>query len=210
MGDPFWMDPSGMWDHSNRSDTWTCKVFVKRWHQRLRTVELRWAWRDRYSFICPHQAMEQGCKRAIVYASDTDILMLGVYHSPLIDDVTELWIQKPDVYITCHWISDFLSRRYSNSTCAAILSILTGCDRVNNIFNINNILGLSTIYAVSYFKQRNQTSDHCHRPVMHFITTCWGPCIRSDHTVTATANRVWQNNWEGVTAFDEDEQTVQT
>ena len=82
-------------------------------------------------------AMEQGCRRAIVYASDTDVLMLGIYHAPLIDGLKELWMQKPDRYIPCHWIAQVLSSRYSSSTGSAILSAyaLTGCDSVSYIFN---------------------------------------------------------------------------
>ena len=82
-------------------------------------------------------AQVQSCKRAVIYATDTDILILGIYHSTMIQGLTELWMQKRDIFIPCHWISQYLSNSYSNSVGCAILSAyaLTGCDTVSYIFN---------------------------------------------------------------------------
>ncbi|KAG1706217.1 hypothetical protein GQR58_003741 [Nymphon striatum] len=49
----------------------------------------------------------------------------------------ELWMQKQGTFIPCHWISQFLSSCYSNSTTPTIrlAYALTGCDSVSYIFN---------------------------------------------------------------------------
>lgn len=80
---------------------------------------------------------KQSCKRAVVYATDTDILVLGIYHSARIQDLTELWMQKQSIFIPCHWISHHFSNSYSKSVGSAILCAyaLTGCDTVSYMFN---------------------------------------------------------------------------
>lgn len=82
-------------------------------------------------------ANKQSCRRAVVYATDTDILIVGIYHSLMIEGLTELWMQKLGTFIPCHWISKQLSNTYSDSTSCAILSAyaITGCDTVSYIFN---------------------------------------------------------------------------
>ena len=71
---------------------------------------------------------ERNCLRAVIYATDTDILILGL---------KELWMHKLGRLIPCHLISQHLSSSYSNSMGSAILSAyaLTGCDTVSFIFN---------------------------------------------------------------------------
>lgn len=80
---------------------------------------------------------EQGCRRAVISATDTDIVMLSIYHGPKIDGLIELWIQKFDTFIPCHWIAQFISSKYSTHTSSSLLFTysLTGCDSVSYIFN---------------------------------------------------------------------------
>jgi len=82
-------------------------------------------------------AKEQGCGRAVIFATDTDVLMLGIFHASRIYGLLELWMQKPGTFIPCHWIAEYLGKTYSNSTSSAILSAyaLTGCDTVSYLFN---------------------------------------------------------------------------
>ena len=84
-----------------------------------------------------YSAKEQGCKRVVIQATDTDILMMGIYHVSRVQGLEELWMQKQNVFIQCHVISRFLTSNYTNTTSSSLLSAyaITGCDTVSYIFH---------------------------------------------------------------------------
>ena len=65
-----------------------------------------------------YSVSNQDCTGVIIKATDTDIAILGVYHSQRMPGLKELWIQKsvtaqnPDiptsVFLPCHQITDVL------------------------------------------------------------------------------------------------------
>ena len=84
-----------------------------------------------------YSVAQQGCRRAVILATDTDILMLSIYHVSRIEELLGLWVEKFGIFILCHWIAQFLSSQYSIYTSSSILSTysLTGCDSVSYIYN---------------------------------------------------------------------------
>ena len=84
-----------------------------------------------------YSVAQQGCRRAVILATDTDILMLSIYHVSRIEGFLEFWMQKFGIFIPCHWIAQFLSSQYSIYTSSSILSTypLAGCDSVRYIYN---------------------------------------------------------------------------
>lgn len=47
-------------------------------------------------------AENYGCSQAVIQATDTDVIVMGIYHSQHIPGLNELWIQKTNVL--CHVI----------------------------------------------------------------------------------------------------------
>ena len=72
----------------------------------------------------------------IVKATDTDVVLLSIYYSSRIEAIAEIWIQKNDVFIPCHKISQELAtvcKAEEGIVTGWLLNtyILTGCDTVS-------------------------------------------------------------------------------
>ena len=81
----------------------------------------------------------QGFRCAVVHANDTDIILLGMYHFNMIENLEELWIQKNERYLPVYSLVQNLSKKYRRSSmelCETLLStyVLTGCDSVSYIY----------------------------------------------------------------------------
>ena len=96
-----------------------------------------------------YSVSNQGCARVVIKAIDTDIAVLGVYHSQRMPGLKELWIQKsvtaqnPDiptsVFLPWHQITDVLSSKYPEvDITSVVLAAYTiiGCDTVSYPFRI--------------------------------------------------------------------------
>ncbi|MGH0157714.1 UNVERIFIED_CONTAM: hypothetical protein FKN15_038386 [Acipenser sinensis] len=89
---------------------------------------------------------EMGYERAVVQATDTDIILLCIYFSSRMEygsnmvGIQELWVQKKVSYIPTHLISKQLSSKFKISESALtglLLSayVFTGCDTVSYPFS---------------------------------------------------------------------------
>ena len=96
-----------------------------------------------------YSVSSQGCTRVVIKATDTDIAILGVYHSQRMPGLEQLWIQKsvtaenPDVptsvFLPCHQITDMLSSKYPEVDITSVVLTaytITGCDTVSYPFRI--------------------------------------------------------------------------
>ena len=96
-----------------------------------------------------YSVSSQGCTRVVIKATDTDIAILGVYHSQRMPGLKQLWIQKsvtaenPDVptlvFLPCHQITDMLSSKYPEVDIPSVVLTaytITGCDTVSYPFRI--------------------------------------------------------------------------
>lgn len=63
--------------------------------------------------------------RAIVVATDTDVIMMCIYYIPHMDGLQELWVKKMDIYLPTHEIAEALAVKYDVGA-ADITSILLG------------------------------------------------------------------------------------
>ena len=75
-------------------------------------------------------------KRAVVMATDTDVVMMCLYYSTCLDGLEELWVKKMDVYLPAHAIAAALAVKYDVEATALTsvllgIYILTGCDTVS-------------------------------------------------------------------------------
>lgn len=75
-------------------------------------------------------------ERAVVYATDTDIAMLCMYHFCQLEGLKELWIQGSNKFFPVHNLVKSLSEKYEqnpNEMTGTLLStyILSGCDTVS-------------------------------------------------------------------------------
>ena len=89
-----------------------------------------------YVAYCVHQ---YGYKCAVVQATDTDIIIMGIYYSVRILGLKELWVQKGAVYIPCHIVARALATQYNTSVLDITSALLcghfmSGCDTVSYIF----------------------------------------------------------------------------
>lgn len=50
--------------------------------------------------------------RAVVHATDTDIIMLCIYHFCCLNTLQELWIQRQNQYLPIHELVEVLSKKY--------------------------------------------------------------------------------------------------
>ena len=81
-----------------------------------------------------------GCTRAVVHATDTDIIILSMYYYCCLASVQELWVQtKPDRFLPIHELMASLSGKYMKhqEELTAILLcvyVLSGCDTVSYPF----------------------------------------------------------------------------
>ena len=77
--------------------------------------------------------------RIVIHATDTDIIILSMYHISRMTSVKEIWIQKYDTYLPVHQLLETLSEKYSKETkvlSGALMNgyVLTGCDSVSYIY----------------------------------------------------------------------------
>lgn len=105
-----------------------------------------------------YSVSEQGCTRVVIRASDTDIIIMGIYHCTRIPDLKEMWIKKfvssenPDapstVFIPCHSVSELLTLKYplNEDVQSVVLAAytITGCDTVSYPFRIGKKRALKT------------------------------------------------------------------
>jgi hypothetical protein len=75
-------------------------------------------------------------KRAVVVATDTDVIMMCIYYITHLDGLVELWAKKMDIYLPAHAIAEALAVKYAveaaNLTSMLLSTyILTGCDTVS-------------------------------------------------------------------------------
>ena len=61
---------------------------------------------------------------AVIQATDTDILVMAIYHSVRIPGLEELWVQKGATYIPCHRIARQLAEKNHQSVSSAISALL--------------------------------------------------------------------------------------
>ena len=75
-------------------------------------------------------------KRAVVVATDTDVIMMCIYYITHLDGLDELWVKNMDIYLPAHAIAEALAVKYAveaaNLTSMLLSTyILTGCDTVS-------------------------------------------------------------------------------
>ena len=84
-------------------------------------------------FYC---SKEYGHKRAVIQATDTDVIMLSMYHFALLETVSEIWIEKGDKFLPIHDLVRYLSRKYKKDQMKLAGTLLctyvfSGCDSVS-------------------------------------------------------------------------------
>lgn len=77
-----------------------------------------------------------GCQKAVIQATDSDVILMGVYHAVRITGLQELWIRKANKFLACHEIAENIAVRHELPPLlitSVMLSvyILTGCDTVS-------------------------------------------------------------------------------
>ena len=78
-------------------------------------------------------------KRAIVVATDTDVIMMCIYYITHLDGLQELWVKKMNISLPAHAIAEALARKYDVEAAdltSMLLStyILSGCDTVSYLY----------------------------------------------------------------------------
>ncbi|KAJ8399123.1 hypothetical protein AAFF_G00415020 [Aldrovandia affinis] len=78
-------------------------------------------------------------KRAVVVATDTDVIMMCIYYITHMDGLQEQWVKKMDIYLPAHAIADALAVKHDVEAAdlsSMLLStyILTGCDTVSYLY----------------------------------------------------------------------------
>ena len=82
-----------------------------------------------------------GCTRAVVHATDTDIIILSMYYYCCLASLQELWVQtKPDRFLPIHVLVASLSGKYmkhQEELTATLLCVyvLSGCNTVTTHFD---------------------------------------------------------------------------
>ena len=51
-------------------------------------------------------------ERAVVVATDTDVIMMCIYYITHMDGLQELWVKKMDIYLPAHAVVDALATKY--------------------------------------------------------------------------------------------------
>ena len=87
------------------------------------------------SYACRNQSF----RRVVVQTTDTDVVLLSMYHLNTINMLEELWIQRHDRDLPVHSVVQNLSSKYDRNPselCECLLSVyvLTGCDSVSYIY----------------------------------------------------------------------------
>ncbi len=78
-------------------------------------------------------------KRAVVVATDTDVIMMCMYYITHMDGLQELWVKTMDIFLPVHAITEVLAGKYdvaASDLTSLLLStyILTGCDTVSYLY----------------------------------------------------------------------------
>ena len=78
-------------------------------------------------------------RRAVVLATDTDIILLCLYHLSKLEPLQELWVQKHGQVVPLHTLAERLSEKYHTSfgdIASTLLAtyVLSGCDTVSYPF----------------------------------------------------------------------------
>jgi len=75
-------------------------------------------------------------KRAVLMATDTDVILMCIYYVTRLDGLHELWVKKMDICLPAHAIAEALAVKY-HAEVADVTSVLlatytlTGCDTVS-------------------------------------------------------------------------------
>ncbi|KAG1682003.1 hypothetical protein GQR58_011412 [Nymphon striatum] len=72
----------------------------------------------------------------VIQATDTDIIVLAMYHFPRLPNVVELWVEKNDLFLSLHDLVNELAKAVGKDVSALtdtllISYILSGCDSVS-------------------------------------------------------------------------------
>ena len=80
-----------------------------------------------------------GYTRVIIAATESDIIMTGIYFSTHIPCFSELWLHKANVYLPCHTITSNLEKKYNQYIASILLSIyiLSGCDLRHSVISVS-------------------------------------------------------------------------
>lgn len=86
--------------------------------------------------IFAHIAFCQNNSTFIVHAADSDIIMLSMYYYPRLQHVSELWIEKNDLFLPIHDLVDQLANKIGKNRLQLtdtllIAYVLSGCDSVS-------------------------------------------------------------------------------
>ncbi|KAI0215080.1 hypothetical protein LSAT2_032891 [Lamellibrachia satsuma] len=65
-----------------------------------------------------------GYSHAVTQVTDTDILVMAIYHSVCIPGLEELWVQKGATYIPCHRIARELAEQNNLSVMSSATSAI--------------------------------------------------------------------------------------
>jgi len=95
-----------------------------------------------------------GFKRAVVSCTDTDVIMLCMYHFCFLP-VDEVWIQKGDTYLPLHSVVMTLSEMYGKTPRDLVetllaLYVISGCDTCSSPYNKGKRISASV--ALSLFR----------------------------------------------------------
>ena len=124
---------------------------------------------------CVHQ---YGYKYAVVQATDTDIIIIGIYYSAHILGLKELWVQKGAVYIPCRIVARALATQYNTSVLDITSALLcghfmSGCDTVSYIFGKGKNKAFSVAIENSFeMKSMNRFGDDSLIVTSEVINSC--------------------------------------
>ena len=145
-----------------------------------------------------YSVSSQGCIKVVIKATNTDIAILGVYHSQQMPGLKALWIQKsvtaenPDVptsvFRPCHQITDMLSSKYPEVDITSVVLTaytITGCDTVSYPFRIGKKWALKCALdnrGVLETMNQMDTSNQCQKFCsLHGSSTL--PCMKGGITL---------------------------
>ncbi|XP_073712815.1 uncharacterized protein [Misgurnus anguillicaudatus] len=76
-------------------------------------------------------------KRAVVVATDTDVIMMCMYYITHMDGLQELWVKTMDIFLPFHAITEALTGNYNGAASdltSLSTNILTGCGEGEGLF----------------------------------------------------------------------------
>ena len=110
-----------------------------------------------------YAVQHRGYQRVVIRATDSDIILMAIYHTVRITDLQELWIQKLHKFLPCHEIAQNLALKTNVGTLlitSVLLSIyiLTGCDTVSYPYRRGKKRALET--ALSCIEKMKPLADY--------------------------------------------------